>query len=249
MTYFEMIAREWESSFKEMGRRSAIKNLASGNFSQHRYATLLTFLFHVVREKPQMMALAGIHFKGSQRELIKNFYKQLISEIGHEELILEDLRMLGKDASLITVMQPAHAASALIGFGFYQIQYQHPVCYAGFFLYFEFLKARFGTAFFNMFKNAGIEDKCLSFFKNHATQKISNPRVLQNLVDTLIVKKEDMEYLTYAMRVTGRLFGNLFQEAYEASDDSLNWGVSPRELPDWGLMSEEEIRAALSESN
>ena len=50
---------------------------------------------------PEIQALCTAWFRGSDRELVKPFLQHAMSEIGHDQLALDDLRSLGFDTEVI----------------------------------------------------------------------------------------------------------------------------------------------------
>src|SRR5690606_27716632 len=95
--------------------------LLSGDLSTDEYRSFLRQIYYVVRENPQLQALATIYFRGHQRETVRNFYKHALSEVGHDQLALNDYVTLGGDASLVPYRNPLPATSAMTAFAFYQI--------------------------------------------------------------------------------------------------------------------------------
>ena len=57
--------------------------------------------------------------RGRQRHLVKNFFEHATSEVGHDQLALNDLKTPGEDVSRIPFERPIPATMALLGYAFY----------------------------------------------------------------------------------------------------------------------------------
>lgn len=95
-----------------------IVSLLERRFTVDHYKSILRQIFHHTRENPQLQALATVYFRGHQRAVIQRFYRHATSEIGHDQLALNDYKTLGGDASSLPYENPLPATLALLGYGF-----------------------------------------------------------------------------------------------------------------------------------
>src|SRR6185436_1375902 len=93
----ELIQHAFAEALKEFTRSEAMDSVLSGAFGKIHYASVLKEIFHYVKEDPQLQALAAVYFRGSDRTMVKAFFQHAISEIGHEQMALADLKALGED--------------------------------------------------------------------------------------------------------------------------------------------------------
>ena len=110
------IKKEFEVVLKAFEESCAMRKILSGELTIDHYKSYLRQTYHYTKDNPQIQALATVYFRGSDREFIKMFYKHAISEIGHDELALHDLRYLGENDDQIRTENPLPATVALNGF-------------------------------------------------------------------------------------------------------------------------------------
>ena len=158
---FKVLEDQFEPVLADFFASSAIMRAGSGKLSVEQYRSYLKQVYFYVRENPQLQALATIYFRGRQRDMVKSFYAHASSEIGHEQLALNDYVTLGGDASLVPYQNPLPATTALTSFAFYQIYNQNPLGYLGYLYFLEFIPTRSGGEFSKFLlrcRRAGISD-------------------------------------------------------------------------------------------
>lgn len=208
----------------------AMMRIAKGDITLAHYKSVLRQIFHHTRENPQLQALATVHFRGAQREMIKRFYQHAASEYGHDQLALNDLKVLGEDTSKIPTERPIPATSALLAFGFYQVQNLNPIGYLGYLFFLEFLPTQQGKLIMNKLSEVGVPQEAMSFIKDHSTIDLGHNKMMEAYIACLVQRKADFEAVVYAMRVTGKLYADMIQEAFEQVDAPEDWGVSYEEV-------------------
>lgn len=226
----EIIKAEWKKSYEEILKSRPFQRILSGDLTVDHYKSVLCQIFHHARENPQIQALATIAFRGKQRDLVKPFYRHAISEVGHDQLALNDLVALGEDVSKIPFERPLPATSAIIAYGFYQAQHLNPVGYLGYLFHLEFMPTQSGGAAMEALKRAGVPENAMSFIHDHATIDIHHNKLMETYVEQLVQTEQDLQDVIYAARTTARLYKNMLEEAFEQADHPEAWGVSGLEL-------------------
>jgi hypothetical protein len=201
----------------------------AGDIGLGRYRGLLRQIFHDTRDNPQMQAMATVYFRGAQRAAIKGFYRHAISEIGHDQLAMNDLVALGEDVSQLPFENPLPATTALLAYPFYQISNLNPVGYLGYLFFLEFMPTGAGKGFIAKLREIGVPDNALSFITDHTTIDVGHNRAMETYVGQLVRSDADLQSVLYAMRVTGRLYADMIAAAFEQADQPLDWGRSPTE--------------------
>ena len=111
---------------------AGMRRFWAGELNTAHYAALMREIYFHTRENPQIQALATVYFRGSQRTMVKPFLRHAISEVGHDQLALKDIKALGYDVTTIPTEQPLPATTAITAFPFYQITNLNPVGYLGY---------------------------------------------------------------------------------------------------------------------
>jgi hypothetical protein len=208
---------------------AGIRRVFQGPLTAAHYGSYLRQVFHHTRENPQIQALATVYFRGHQRAAIKRFFKHASSEIGHDQLALDDLRALGENGDDLPMQNPLPETAALIAFPFYQIHNLNPVGYLGYLYFLEFLPTGSGGALMGALEGVGVPREAMSFLHDHSTIDIGHNKMMEDYVRTLITNERELSSVIYAMKVTGRLYGRMVEAAFVEADSPSDWGYSTAE--------------------
>lgn len=195
----------------------------AGDIGINHYKEILRQVFHHARENPQIQVLATVYFRGHQRTMVKDFYRHAISEIGHDQLTLNDLKILGEDISLIPYENPLPSTTALLSFAFYQINNLNPIGYLGYLFFLEFTPTQNGKTYMNLLSKIGVPNSAMTFLQDHAEIDIAHNKMMESYIAKLVNTENDLNSVIYAMQVTGKLYADMLQEA-------LGWVDSPKPL-------------------
>jgi len=204
--------------------------LTSGKMEIAEYRAILRQVFHHARENPQLQALATVYFRGRQRDMIRGFYRHAVSEIGHDQLALNDFITLGGDAERVPYENPLPATSALLGFGFYQVYNLNPLGYLGYLFFLEFMPTQTGEGMMTHLRNIGVPDSAQTFLKDHAEIDQGHNRMMEKYVEKLVQNEADLDAVLYAMKTTGYLYERMFAQAIESVHTSIDTGWNWQEL-------------------
>jgi hypothetical protein len=219
-----------------------LRKVREGGIGVGHYAAYLTEVFHHTRENPQIQALATVYFRGHQRAAIKRFFCHASSEIGHEQLALDDLRELGVPVDALPFQNPLPQTTALISFPYYQIHNLNPVGYLGYLYFLEFLPTGSGSALMAALARAGVPPKAMRFLHDHSTIDVAHNRMMETYAKTLITTERELRSAIYAMRVTADLYASMVEAALASADRPVDYGLSPEECASEPLAREYEQR-------
>ena len=96
------------------------------------YPAYLIELYHLVRRHVPLLELAYARMDRSRREMRTFLEKHIEDETGHDEWILEDLRVLGHDPSDVKRSLPLSETIQEIGSQLYIIEYMRPQSFLGY---------------------------------------------------------------------------------------------------------------------
>jgi hypothetical protein len=229
MNAFERLQAAFVSVQTPFLRSSALRRISDGQFGVAHYASYLQQVFHHTRENPQIQALATVYFRGHQRAAIKRFFRHASSEIGHDQLALDDLVTLGVNTELLPYQNPLPETTALIAFAFYQIHNLNPIGYLGYLYFLEFLPTGSGDQLMGQLERAGVPAEAMRFLHDHTTIDAAHNRMMESYAATLITNERELDSAIYAMGVTGRLYERMVEAAFAHADNPKEWGLSPEE--------------------
>jgi hypothetical protein len=229
MNAFERLQAAFLSVQTPFLRSAGLRRIAEGEIGVDHYASYLQQVFHHTRENPQIQALATVYFRGHQRAAIKRFFRHASSEIGHDQLALDDLGTLGVNTDLLPYQNPLPETTALIAFAFYQIHNLNPIGYLGYLYFLEFLPTGSGAQLMGQLELAGVPPNAMRFLHDHTTIDVAHNRMMESYAATLITNERELDSAIYAMGVTGRLYERMVEAAFLHADNPKEWGLSPEE--------------------
>ncbi len=227
---FERLKQEFAAVSAEFNQSPAMKRFASGQMGVSHYKEILKQVYFYTRENPQIQALASVHFRGSDRDLVRMFFKHAVSEIGHDKMALSDLASLGEDPAPIPNGNPLPATRALTAFVFYEIQFGNPIAYLGYLYFLEFLPTGSGGIYMRMLENLGVPLSAMSFLQEHVSVDVQHNKLMERYAERIIQNEADYDAVVYAMRVTGQLYADMLAAALEQADNPKSWGIAHREV-------------------
>jgi len=196
-----------------------MKRLAEGRFTVEHYKEYLRQLYFYTRESPQMLSLAAVYFRGSDREMVQAFLRHATEEQGHDQWALADLAALGEHVGNLPYRNPLPATLALHAFTFYQITCRNPVAHIGYVYFMGFLPTSSGTAYIQRLEALGVPRTAMSFLSDHVIVDEKHNKLMAEYAERLIHSDDDLHAVEYSVRVTGALYAAMLQAAIEQADN------------------------------
>lgn len=224
------MARAFDTVIADFNQCDGMQRMWRCELSTAHYAALMREVFHHTRENPQLQALATVHFRGEQRTMVKPFLRHAISEVGHDQLALNDVESLGFDTSKMPLEQPLPATTALLAFPFYQIYNLNAVGYLGYLYFLESMPTSFGAEYMTTLASMGVGPESMSFLQDHTTIDVGHTQAMQGYIDALVKGPQELDAAIYAMRVTGELYGRMVTAAFASADSAIAFGTNPQEV-------------------
>lgn len=230
MDYKTTLAQAFDEVITEFNNCTGMRRFWGNQLENKHYASFLRETFHYTRENPQIQAMATVFFRGDQRDAVKPFLRHAISEVGHDQLALNDMAALGFDNTGINAQMPLPATTALVAFPYYQIYNINSVGYLGYLYFLEFMPTTFGADYLNVLTNMGVPPEAMSFLQDHTTIDVGHTQAMSGYVDALVRNEDDLKAVIYSMKVTGELYSNFVTAAFKDADSRKLYGHNPAEI-------------------
>lgn len=244
----EQLAAAFEDVIDNFNNSPGMQRFRDGKITQAHYAALLREVYFYTRENPQLQAGATLYFQGGQREMVKDFLRHATSEIGHDQLALNDMAAMGFDNSGITEGRPLPATIALTAFAFYQIVGRNPVGYLGYLYFLEFMPVRSGASYISGLTKLQVPLEATSFLQDHSVIDVGHSQAMTQYADNLLTTQRDIDDVIYAMRVTGELYSTMVKRTFESIDaqgiEGASYGIDQAETVSSPLRAERKQTAA-----
>lgn len=230
MASIEILKSRFEPVLKEFLAAEPVQLLLTGKMTPVEYRTILREVFHHTRENPQLQALATVYFRGRQRDMVRPFLAHAASEIGHDQLALNDFATLGGDARDVPYRNPLPATSALLAYGFYQIYNLNPLGYLGYLFFLEFTPTQTGSGMMDRLEKIGVGRNAQTFLRDHTEIDQGHNRMMAKYAERLVASDAEVDCIVYSMRTTGRLYSRMMMEAVEDARQPQDYGWNWQEL-------------------
>jgi len=191
----------------------ALQLLATGQIDRDQYASVLEQWYFQTRDNPQLQAEQTVYYRGKQRQLIKLAFQHAASEVGHHLMALDDLSNLGSDVDAVSKGRPLPATAALVAYPRFQMRNRNPVGYLGYLYFLEHLPTQYGEGYLRSLKGVGLPENAMSFIFEHVEIDVHHNRLMEQYAEGLILTESDLREVEYAIRVTGRLYRHMLDDA------------------------------------
>lgn len=227
---FDQLKQRFEPVLSEFMQTKTMAALARGEMTREEYRSVMKQIFHHTRENPQLQALATVYFRGRDRDMVKLFYNHATSEIGHDQLALNDFETLGGDPDMVPYENPLPATSAMLAYGFYQIYNQNPIGYLGYLFFLEFSGTGAGEGIMNALSNAGIPDNAMTFLRDHTVIDVGHNRLMERYAAQMVKDERDVDAVVYAMKTSAFLYAQMIDAAVADAHSNAFTGWNWEEL-------------------
>lgn len=209
--------------------------LDAGEMTIPQYRSILRQIFHHTRENPQLQALATVYFRGRQRDMVRPFFAHASSEVGHDQLALNDFATLGGDPTNVPYENPLPATSALLAYGFYQIYNLNHLGYLGYLFFLEFTPTQSGEGMMESLRAIGVKDNAMTFLRDHTEIDVGHNKLMEKYVARLVQHEAHLDAIIYSMKTTAHLYEQMLAQAVEYAEKSMDVGWNWEELNADGL--------------
>lgn len=224
MNVVRRVEEEWENSFREISRGEFLRSLFEDRFNLGYYAGFLRETFHNASMNPRLGSLFHAHLVSDRPAVVARFLKHNASEIGHDELALTDLHVLGFNAESVRSSRPLPTTEAFTAFIALQIQHRNPLAYLGYLYHLEAMATRLGEASLSTLLKIGVPPEAMTFLKEHAEADKAHIRLNLEYLSGLARTEENIEAVLYGLRGSCRLHGMMFQGIVEDTERvSADW--------------------------
>ena len=217
MSKYELVKKEFDKILTELLNDPVYKKILSGDINKKFYINFIVQSGLLAGHNPQIQAYATMHFKGSQKELVKGFLKHAASECGHDQLAYNDAVTCGLTSYDVKTIKPYYETTSLTALPLYMIQFVNPVAYLGYLFYLEFLPTAIGLDVMPVLQKIGVPQDALTFIHDHATIDVGHNKLMVDYVEKLIVTEQDYTDVLYTMRTTAYLHTLMIKRAQAES--------------------------------
>jgi hypothetical protein len=164
-----------------------------------QYAAWISQAYYIAKKSTSFLGLTMIH-SANHPEYLKRCTAHIGEETGHEKLIVNDLKNLGRP-----LMPELPSTSAVYQTQYYRIVSEHPMSFVGYVLFLELLAPAYGPYIMDRVSNK----RALSFMKVHSSA--DEDHVVEALKILEIIPKEVKEMVMTNFLMTAESYSTMLE--------------------------------------
>jgi thiaminase len=178
--------------------------------SRELYRDLMLQVYHYSRHNSMNQAVTA--FVPAPEGLLKFVYRHAAEELGHEKMVIHDLKSVGLFDEADLSQPPLPATEALIGYLYYVSLRYGAVARLGYSFWAEGVYGHIGPALAKMMQDLQLTSKNVTFFGSHAQADVEHIRQVEDAIERFAVSQEDRALVTKVARTTLSLTGQLLEQ-------------------------------------
>lgn len=207
----ERVEAEWARCYAVLAQGEFYQRLAQGHLTLDHYAAFLAEEYHNTTLNPKTMALfiarLGIDYHRCAAMLLKH----AAHEMGHNEMALSDLKVLGRDADAVRKGRALPATEALAAFVVFETEHRNPLTFLGYLYHMEAISLKLAGGGSDILARMGIPESALTFLREHADADVGHMKMNDQYLEAFIRSEEDLDAVLYGIRTSCMLHGLMFQ--------------------------------------
>lgn len=174
------------------------------------YRDLMLQVYHYSRHNSMNQAITA--FQPAPEGLLKFVYKHAAEELGHERMVIHDLKSIGMFHESDLQEAPLPATEALIGYLYFVALRYGAVARLGYSFWAEGVYGHIAEPFAKISRDLGLTSKNLTFFGSHAQADEAHIQQVTEAIAKFASTPEDQAAVLKVARTTLFLTGQLIEQ-------------------------------------
>lgn len=184
------------------------------------YRDLMLQVYHYSRHNSMNQAVTA--FVPAPEGLLKFVYRHAAEELGHERMVIHDLKSVGLFDEADLARQPMPATEALIGYLYYVSLRYGAVARLGYSFWAEGVYGHIAGPFAKISQDLQLTSKNLTFFGSHAQADEAHIQQVTDAIERFAVTPAEQAQVVQVARTTLFLTGQLLDQVARANVDASN---------------------------
>ncbi|MDF2463375.1 MAG: putative transcriptional activator, TenA family [Ramlibacter sp.] len=182
------------------------------------YRDLMLQVYHYSRHNSMNQAVAA--FVPAPEGLLKFVYRHAAEELGHERMVIHDLKSVGLFDEADLARQPLPATEALIGYLYYVSLRYGAIARLGYSFWAEGVYGHIAGPFAKISQDLQLTSKNLTFFGSHAQADEAHIRQVTEAIERFAITPAEQAQVVQVARTTLFLTGQLLDQVALANVDT-----------------------------
>ena len=209
--FYTELNRATEAERQELLSIPFIQQGARGELSLESYIAFLTQAYHHVKHTTPLLMLCGAKIPHAAEWLRDAIAHYIEEELGHQEWILNDIKVCGGDAEAVRNGEPIMPTELMCAYAYDMVQRRNPIGLFGMVLVLEGTSVQIACEAAKHIQNTlGLPDEAFTYLNSHGSLDISHMEHFQNVVNR-IESEEDRKFVIHAAKRFYKLYGDIFR--------------------------------------
>lgn len=174
------------------------------------YRDLMLQVYHYSRHNSMNQAVAA--FVPAPEGLLRFVYRHAAEELGHERMVVHDLRSIGLFDERDLALPPLPATEALTGY-LYSVALRYgPIPRLGYSFWAEDAHRHISGIVAKFSKDLGLGKQNLTFFGSHAEADVAHMQQVEEALERYATTEQDRELVVRVATTTLSLTGQLLEQ-------------------------------------
>jgi hypothetical protein len=188
---------------------------STGTVDRQVYVSAMTQVYHYTRHNSLNQACAVFGGEVADPKLLRFVYKHALEELGHENMVVHDLRRAGLLSEDRIEAAPLPETQALIGYLYYVAVKKGPIARLGYSFWAESCYDHLGEFIVAAKKSLGLTDTEMTFLVSHSEIDAKHSQEVEQAIAQFVVSPEEERAVHEVALTTLRLTGALLDSACE----------------------------------
>jgi pyrroloquinoline quinone (PQQ) biosynthesis protein C len=194
------------------------RHVVSKGFDRELYRSLMVQIFHYTRHNSINQAVAALRALPEETELLRFAYGHAREELGHERMVLRDLKSIGFLAEEEVTEAPLPATDALINYLYGVALREGPVARLGYSYWAESAYRQINPLLLAARDSLALADENLTFFVAHAEIDSRHAEQVRSVLRRAVTTPERAEAVHRVAVTSLWLTIQILEQTFEASD-------------------------------
>ena len=209
--FYTELTKATEAERQELLTIPFIQQGVRGELSLQSYIAFLTQAYHHVKHTTPLLMACGSKIPHSAEWLRDAIAHYIEEELGHQEWILNDIKVCGGDAEAVRNGEADMPAELMCAYAYDVVQRRNPIGLFGMVLVLEGTSIQLALeAAKNIQTALGLPDDAFTYLNSHGSLDISHMDHFEKVVNR-IESEEDRRFVIHTAKRFYKLYGDIFR--------------------------------------
>jgi pyrroloquinoline quinone (PQQ) biosynthesis protein C len=224
MTLYSQLLARLDDSIADLWARASAsdfwRQIVETGYSSELYRVTMVQIFHYTRHNSINQAVAAFRTEPGQMQLLRYAYGHAKDELGHENMILHDLKSIGLMSDGEVIDPPLPATDALINYLYGIALREGATARLGYSYWAESSYEHVGPLLVSAKKSLGLTDRNMTFFVAHSEIDQEHVEQVRAAIGRAVTTPEQADSVHRVAVTSLWLTIQLLAQAFEAANGS-----------------------------